>query len=250
MRYFNITGRPDSSECSSDAKDQSFTQDTHLETGDDEQDTITASTSQPGGLLSVLKDKMEEDLSDSEPVGNCSDTEDPEENKENEQRTSEESSESPIAHVKKLEHSKRKRQEDILSQETGSLQKLTCPPEKLQKQSVLTSHSSNISHTRNANNEKSGQPSLGELFGYRRPVKTRKLGSHASESLRENADVKESMVQPVEVIDIDSGYLSDTEMSTDGDTPTPAQSGAARLSPPSSGGNLPHMQGSAAGTKV
>lgn len=198
----------------------------------------------------MLKDKMEEDLSDSEPVGNCSDTEDQEENKENEQRTSEESSESPIAHINKLEHSKRKREEDILSQETGSLEKLTCTLDKLQKQSVLTSHSSNIIDTRNANNEESGEPSLGELFGYRRPVKTRKLDSHASESLRENVGAKESIVQPVEVADIDSGYLSDTEMSTDGDTPTPAQSGAARLVPPSSGGNLPHMQGSAAGTKV
>lgn len=57
-------------------------------------------------------------------------------------------------------------------------------------------------------------------------------------------------MQPIEVIDVDSGYLSDNEMSTDGDTPTPTQSEVLRLTPPSIGGNVPLMRGSAAGTKT
>ncbi|KAL9953298.1 hypothetical protein ACROYT_G040694 [Oculina patagonica] len=250
-RYFNISGRPDSSECSSDAKDQSLTGDVHLETEDDEEDSTTTSTSQPGVLLSALRDNMEHDLSESELPEDCSDIRDVEENKENELRTCRESSESPIANVKKFELSKRKREEEISSQGSDSSQKLACSTEKLQGQSVLTSHSSNISDTLNANSEKSVEPSLGDLFGYKRSLKTRKLDDHTSEPLKENSNAKECTdVRPIEVIDIDSGYLSDTEMSTDGDTPTPTQSCAARLTPPSLAGSLPQKQGSAVGTKT
>ena len=220
-----------------------------MESEDDEGDTTTTSTSQPGGILSALKDNVEEDLSDSELAGNCSGIDDvEEENKENKLRTCEESSERPIANVKKLEHSKRKWEEEISSQESDSSQKLACSPKKIQSQSVLTTHSSNISDTRNP---ESGKPNLGERFGYKRSLQTRKLDEDTSVSSSENTNAKECIaVRPIEVIDIDSGYLSDTEMSTDGDTPTPTQSVAARLTPPSSAGILPRMQGSAAGTKV
>lgn len=220
-----------------------------METEDDEGDTTTSSTSQPGGLLSVLKDNMEEHLSDSELTRNCSDVE--EDDKENELRTSGELNESPMATGKMFEYSKRKREEESLSQESNSSQKLKCSPRQLHKQSVLTSHSSNIRDTRNANAEKSSEPSLGKLFGYRRPIKTRQGDDQTSESLQQTTKAEDGIaVQPIEVIDIDSGYLSDTEMSTDGDTPTPTQSGVARLTPPSPGGNVPRMQGNAAGTKV
>ncbi|KAJ7389055.1 Rad2 nuclease [Desmophyllum pertusum] len=246
-RYFNFTARPESSECSSDAKEENLADDTPLESEEDE-DTTT-STSEPGHLLTVLKDNMEQHLSDSELDGNSIDDEDVEQNKENElMRTWEDSDESPIAKVNKFEHSKRKREEEAISHESGvSSQQLACSPKKLQKQNVLTSQSLNVSDT----TAKSGDPSLLERFGYSRSLKTTKLDDHKSESLREKAKATDPIaVRPIEVIDIDSGYLSDEEMSTDGDTPTPTQSGVARLTPLSSGGNFPRMQGSAAGTKT
>ena len=175
-----------------------------------------------------------------------------EEDKENELRTCGESNESPIAKEKMLEYSKGKREEEFLSQESNSFQKLKCSPTRLlQKQSVLTSHTSNILDTPNANAEKSCEQGLSKLFGYRRSMKTRKCDDQTSESLRQKTETEHGVaVQSIEVIDIDSGYLSDTEMSTDGDTLTPTQSGALRLTPPSFGANVPRMQGSAAGTKV
>lgn len=215
----------------------------------EEDEDTTTSTSEPGHLLTVLKDNMEQHLSDSELDGNSIDDEDVEQNKENElMRTWEDSDESPIAKVNKFEHSKRKREEEAISHESGvSSQQLACSPKKLQKQNVLTSQSLNVSDT----TAKSGDPSLLERFGYSRSLKTTKLDDHKSESLREKAKATDPIaVRPIEVIDIDSGYLSDEEMSTDGDTPTPTQSGVARLTPLSSGGNFPRMQGSAAGTKV
>ena len=221
-----------------------------METENDEGDTTTSSSSQPGGLLTTLKD-VEEQLYDSEFVENCSDNEQnmEEEDKENELRTCGESNESPIAKEKMLEYSKGKREEE---EESNSFQKLKCSPTRqLQKQSVLTSHSSNILDTPNANAEKSCEQGLSKLFGYRRSMKTRKRDDQTSESLRQKTETEHGIaVQSIEVIDIDSGYLSDTEMSTDGDTPTPTQSGALRVNPPSFGANVPRMQGSAAGTKV
>jgi len=251
-RYFNITGRRESSDSSSDAKQESPADETRLETEEDEGDTTTSSTSQPGGLLTILKDNMEEQLCDSELATNCSDDKDMEENdKENELRTCGESNESPIAKKKMFEYSKHKREEQSMSQESNTSQTLKCSPRQLQKQSVLTSHSPNIRDEQNANAEKSDESDLDKRFGYRGSMKTRKRDNQTSESLRQNTKAEDGIpVQSIEVIDVDSGYLSDTEMSTDGETPTPTQSGVFRLTPPSFGGNVPRMQGSAAGTKT
>ena len=256
MRYFNITGRRESSDSSSDAKQESYADETPLETEEDEGegDTTTSSTSQPGGLLTMLKDNMEEHLSDSEVVRNCGDDEEDmnEDDKENELRTCGESNESPIAKEKMSECSKRKREEESISQESNTSQTLKCSPRQLQKRRVLTSQSSNIVDTPNANAEKSDESGLGKRFGYRRSMKTRKRDDETSESLKHKTEAPNGItsVQSIEVIDVDSGYLSDNEMSTDGDTPTPTQSGVLRLTPPSFGANVPRMQGSAAGTKV
>lgn len=168
-----------------------------------------------------------------------------EDNKENELRTCGESNESPML------YSKGKREDESMSQQSSSSQKLKCSPRKLQTQSVLTSHSSNIRDTPNANAEKSVKSSLGKRFGYRRSMKTKNREDQTSESLSQKTKAEDGIVvQPIEVIDVDSGYLSDNEMSTDGDTPTPTQSEVLRLTPPSIGGNVPLMRGSAAGTKV
>lgn len=249
-RYFNITGRRESSDCSSDGKLESCADESHLETEDDEGegDTTSSSTSQPGGLLTILKDNMEERLSDSDLARNCSYDEGnmEEDDKENELRTCGESNESPM-----FEYSKGKREDESMSQQSSSSQKLKCSPRKLQTQSVLTSHSSNIRDTPNANAEKSDKSSLGKRFGYRRSMKTKNREDQTSESLSQKTKAEDGIaVQPIEVIDVDSGYLSDNEMSTDGDTPTPTQSEVLRLTPPSIGGNVPLMRGSAAGTKT
>lgn len=191
---------------------------------------------------------MEEHLSDSDRARNCSDDEEnmEEDDKENELRTCGESNESSM-----FEYSKGKREEESMSHQSSPSQKLKCSPRKLQKQNVLTSHSSNIRDTPNANAEKSDESSLGKRFGYKRSMKTNNRENQTSESLRQKTKAEDGIaVPPIEVIDLDSGYLSDNEMSTDGDTPTPTQSGVLRLTPPSIGGNVPHMRGSAAGTKV
>ena len=191
---------------------------------------------------------MEEPLSNSDLARNCSDEEEnmEEDDKENELRTCGESNESPM-----FEYSKGKRKEESASQQSSPSQRLKCSPRKLQKHSVLTSHSSNISDRPNANAEKSDESSLGERFGYRRSMKTKNREDQTSEALRQKTKAEDGIaVQPIEVIDVDSGYLSDNEMSTDGGTPTPTQSGVLRLTPPSIGGNVPRMRGSAAGTKV
>ena len=250
LRYFNITGRRESSDCSSDAKEQSCADESHLETedGEGEGDTTSSSTSQPGGLLTILKENMEEHLSDSDLARNCSDDEEnmEENDKENELRTYGESNESPMFGC-----SKGKREEESTSQQSSPSQNPKCSPRKLQTQSVLTSHSSNIRDTPKDNAEKSDESSLGKRFGYRRSMKTKNREDRTSESLRQKTKAADGMaVQPIEVIDVDSGYLSDNEMSTDGDTPTPTQSGVLRITPPSIGGNAPLMRGSAAGTKV
>ena len=193
---------------------------------------------------------MEEQLSDSDLGRNCSDDEENmgEDDKENEVSTCGESSESPMS-----EYSKGKREEESMSQQSSPSQKLKRSPRKLQKESVLTSHSSNIPDKPNANAEKSDESSLGERFGYRRSMKTKNREDQTSEALGQKTKAEDgtcTVVQPIEVIDVDSGYLSDNEMSTDGDTPTPTQSGVLRLTPPSIAGNDPRMRGSAAGTKV
>ena len=226
---------------------------TNFESEDD--DMSTASAAEPGALLSLLKDNTEEDLSYSE-VRNCTVGDgDIEENKENELQSCKKSFCSQFVSVQKLDKSKHK-QEETSSQESDSLQRILASSEKLQKQGVLTSHSLNVSDPRtDASTAQIRETSLGDLFGYKRSVKIRKRDNHKSVPVREKADVDPGIpVQPIEVIDIDSGYLSDTEMSTDGDTPTPTPtptpSAAAHNTPLSSGGNLPLSQGSAVGTKV
>lgn len=211
---------------------------------ENDNDVSTTSISQPGGLLSVLKQNMDEHLSERE-VGNSFDNnEDVEQNKENKLRMSD----SPTSTLYKLEHCNSKTKEETTCHERDSSQKLAHSPKKLQTQGVLTNHSLNIS---DAQNGESVETSLGERFGYNRSQKTAKRDDNTSEQLREKTITKDcSASRAVEVIYIDSGYMSDTEMSTDGDTPTPTQSVVARLSPPSSGGNLSLIQGSAVGSKV
>ena len=113
---------------------------------------------------------------------------------------------------------------------------------ELQKQSVLRNQSLNT---------QTGNKSLGELFRYKPTVKKRRLDNSKSVPSQAIANEKTDIpVPPLEIIDIDSGYLSDTEQSTDGDTPTPTSSAIAHLTPLSSGRSLPLSQGSAVGTKV
>ena len=225
-----------------------------METEDDD-DTRAACAREPGAVLSFVKDNAVDDLSDSE-LGNCSDgDDDTEQNKENElHSTCEELNSSQSASVKRREISKRKLEEVGANHDRNSLHRISVSPEKTQKQGVLTNHSSNVNDSRTCSiADQSRETCLGELFGYRRSLKTRNLDDHSSVPTPRKADATVDVpVQPVEVIDVDSGYLSDAEMSTDGSTPTctPTPSGVVRLTPLPSGGNVPLRQGSAVGTKV
>lgn len=254
-RYFNLSGSTESCQPASDTNEESVVVEReHLETEDDD-DTRTTSVAKPGAVLSFVKDNAVDDLSDSE-LGNCAsnDDDDTEQNKENELQTSEELNSSQSASVKRREISKRKLEEAGANHDRNSLHRTSVSPEKTQKQGVLTSHSLNVNDSRTcAIADQPRETGLGELFGYRRSLKTRKLDDNSSFPTRRKADATASVpVQPVEVIDVDIGYLSDTEMSTDGDTPTctPTPSDVVRLTPLPSGGNVPLRQGSAVGTKV
>jgi len=252
-RYFDLAGSPESSKRSSDANEESGADDLVQMEAEDDEGTSSASATEPGAVLSLLKDKGVDDLSESE-RGNCTDdNEDVEQNKENELQTCEKSNSSQPASGKKFENSKRN-EEETVNYEGDSSYRISGSPKKLQKQGILTSCSLNVSDTRTSTNTAhSGQTSLREIFGYKRSLKTRELDDQKLVPAREKPQVTVGgPVQPIEVIDIDSGYLSDTEMSTDGDTPAPTTtpSAVARLSPPSSGGNMLLRQGSAVGTKT
>ena len=254
-RYFNLSGSTESCQPASDTNEESVVDEReHLDTADDD-DTRAACARESGAVLTFLKDNAVDDLSDGE-LGNCADddNDDTEQNKENELQTCEELNSSQSASVKRREISKLKLEEAGANHDRNSLHRISVSPEKTQKQGVLTSHSSNVNDSSTcAIADQPRETGLGELFGYRRSLKTRKLDDNSSVPTRRKADATASVpVQPVEVIDVDSGYLSDTEMSTDGDTPTctPTPSDVVRLTPLPSGGNVPLRQGSAVGTKV
>lgn len=208
---------------------------------EDDDDTSVIYQVEPGAVLSLLTDKTEEQLPCSE-LGNCSNSDEGvEQNKENTLQSFEEFNASQTVSVETLEISKRKQEE------TEDHERSSFWPEKVQKRGILTSHSFNVNDPRTCRNAaQSNETGLSELFGYKRSLKTKTLGDHSSVDSRENAVPNTGApVMPVDVIDIESGYLSDTEMSTDGDTPTPTPSAVASLTP------LPSLRlGSAVGTKV
>lgn len=224
-RYFNLAGSPE-------RKEQNEDNEVTNSECQDEDEASAFSTGDPGAVLTLLKDITAEDCSGNEVGKGSNDEGDIEENKENEFHSCEVSSSSERLSAKNLEE----------SQERDSSQRISDTSSKLQKQSVLRNHSLNT---------QTGNKSLGELFGYKPTVKKRRLDN--SKSVPSQAIAKEKTdipVPPLEIIDIDSGYLSDTEQSTDGDTPTPTSSAIAHLTPLSSGRSLPLSQGSAVGTKV
>lgn len=213
---------------------------------EDDDDTSVICQVEPGAVFSLLTDKPEEQLQGSE-LGNCSNgDEDVEQNKENALQSFEEFNAIQTVSVETLVISKRKQEE------TEDHVRSSFWPEKVQKRGILTSHSFNVNDPRTCTNAvQSNETGLSEMFGYKRSLKTGTLADHSSVDSRENAVPNAGVpVMPVDVIDIESGYLSDTEMSTDGDTPTPTPSAVASLTPLPSGGNLPLRLGSAVGTKV
>ena len=231
-RYFNFAGSPESSKRSTDVEEQNDDNEVANSECQDEDEASAFSTGDPGAVLTLLKDITAKDSSGNEVGNGSNDGGDIEENKENEFHSCEVSSSSEHLSAKKLDG----------SQESDSSQRVSETSSKLQKQSVLRNHSLNT---------QTGNKSLGELFGYKPTVKKRRLDNSKSVPSQAIANEKTDIpVPPLEIIDIDSGYLSDTEQSTDGDTPTPKPSAIAHLTPLSSGRSLPLSQGSAVGTKV
>lgn len=231
-RYFNLAGSPETSKRSTDVEEQNEENEVTNSECQDEDKASASSAGDPGAVLTLLKENTANDSSGNEVGTGSNDEGDIEENKENEFHSCEVSSSSEGLSAKKLEG----------SQDSESSQRFSETSSKLQKQSVLGNHSLNT---------QTGNKSLGELFGYKPTVKKRRLDDYKSVPSQEIANEKTGIpVQPLETIDIDSGYLSDTEQSTDGDTPTPTPSAIAHLTPLSSGRSLPLTQGSVAGTKV
>lgn len=224
-RYFNLTGSPE-------RKEQNEDNEVTNSECQDEDEASAVSAGDPGAVLTLLKENTVHDSCGNEVGSGSNDEGDIEENKENEFHSCEVSSSSERLSAKKLGG----------SQESDSSQRVSETASNLQKQSVLRNHSLNT---------QTGNKSLGELFGYKPTVKKRRLGNSKSVPSQEIASEKTGIpVPPVEIIDIDSGYLSDTEQSTDGDTPTPTTLAVAHLTPLSSGRSLPLSQGSDVGTKV
>ncbi|KAM7433475.1 Rad2 nuclease [Porites harrisoni] len=224
-RYFNLAASPE-------RKEQNEDNEVTNSECQDEDEASAFSTGDPGAVLTLLKDITAEDSSGNEVGKGSNDEGDIEENKENEFHSCEVSSSSERLSAKNFEE----------SQERNSSQRISDTSSKLQKQSVLRNHSLNT---------QTGNKSLGELFGYKPTVKKRRLDNSKSVPSQAIANEKTDIpIPPLEIIDIDSGYLSDTEQSTDGDTPTPTSSAIAHLTPLSSGRSLPLSQGSAVGTKT
>lgn len=133
-------------------------------------------------------------------------------------------------------------QGEVAKEESDVFLKIPASFGKVQKQGVLTSSNTQLISA------PSGKTSLNDLFGYKPSFKSRDIVDHSSVDTRENEDGVP--VNTIVVVNIESGYLSDTEMSTDSDTPIPTRSAVSRLTALPSTGKLHFGQGSAVGTKV
>ncbi|XP_022800229.1 exonuclease 1-like [Stylophora pistillata] len=241
-RYFNVTGNQlESPRDSPDTMEDSPAGETNFDSENNDELSSTGE-SQPGGGLTVLKQNMDEHLFQCERE-NFVQTEDMEQNKENQSTT--EVDLSPKLY--KIEYCKRESKEETTFHDSNSSQ--TRSPEKLLCQSVLTNHSLNISYNRN---DESVETKLTERFSYKRLQRPTKLIDNTLEPLSREETVSNNsgFSRSVEVIRIDSGYISDTEMSTDGDTLTPTQSVITDQTTPSTGRNFSLLQGSAVGSKT
>ena len=166
-----------------------------------------------------------------------------EQNKENYSKREDDSS----SKLRKIEYYKTESKEETTLHNSDYSQ--TRSPKKLLCQGVLTNQSLNISYD---HKDESVETKLSERFSYKRFQRPTKLIDNTSEPLSREETVSNdsSFSRSVEVIRIDSGYMSDTEMSTDGDTPTSTQSVIRGQTTPSTSRNFSLLQGSAVGSKV
>ena len=133
-------------------------------------------------------------------------------------------------------------QGEISKAKNDGFLKIPASLEKVQKQGVLTTSNTQLISPR------SGNTSLNDLFGYKPSFRTREIDDSVSVDSRENE--VGAPVNTIVVVNIESGYLSDTEMSTDSKTPISTPSALSRLAALPSTGKLHFGQGSAVGTKV
>ena len=133
-------------------------------------------------------------------------------------------------------------QGEISKAKNDGFLKIPASLEKVQKQGVLTTSNTQLISPR------SGNTSLNDLFGYKPAFRTREIDDNVSVDSRENE--VGAPVNTIVVVNIESGYLSDTEMSTDSNTPISTPSALSRPAALPSTGKLHFGQGSAVGTKV
>ncbi|XP_068681697.1 exonuclease 1-like [Montipora foliosa] len=248
-RYFNLNGNPESPKSPPGESKETLQEDElgGLDAEPDNDDTDATSTSEPGAVLTVLKETTEGDLYVSE-FGNHVDCQKSDlQDKENKllacNDVFDNSQVNSVATTEVLRH------EEMATDKMDPCIRTPISQEKIRKQGVLTSLSFNVRGSETcAMAARSGQTGLNELFGYKTSFKKRRFSDQVSDGTRGNASGVP--VKPDDVIDVDSGYLSDTEMSTDCETPTPTPSTVVRLTATPSVGKVLFRQGSAAGTKT
>lgn len=204
-------------------------------------DADPSSPFKPGAVLTLSEEKPKERLCGSE-FGNRVEFDEynDDKDKENEPLAPDphHSSQSSVEILESQRHD----QEEISKEENDVFLKIPPSFEKVQKQGVLTSSNTQLISAL------SGKTSLNDLFGYKPSFKTREIDDNISIDSRENE--VGAPVNTIVVVNIESGYVSDTEMSTDSDTPTSTPSALSRLAALPSTGKLHFGQGSAVGTKV
>lgn len=242
MRYFNITGNQlESLKYSANATEGSPAGGTNLDSENTDELSLTGE-SRPGGGLTALIQNVDEHLFQCEGENSVVINK-MEQNKENYSKREDDSS----SKLRKIEYYKTESKEETTLHNSDYSQ--TCSPKKLLCQGVLTNQSLNISYD---HKDESVETKLSERFSYKRFQRPTKLIDNTSEPLSREETVSNdsSFSRSVEVIRIDSGYMSDTEMSTDGDTPTSTQSVIRGQTTPSTSRNFSLLQGSAVGSKV
>lgn len=242
MRYFNITGNQlESLKYSANATEGSPAGGTNLDSENTDELSLTGE-SRPGGSVTALIQNVDEHLFQCEGENSVVINK-MEQNKENYSKREDDSS----SKLCKIEYYKTESKEETTLHNSDYSQ--TRSPKKLLCQGVLTNQSLNISYD---HKDESLETKLSERFSYKRFQRPTKLIDNTTEPLSREETVSNdsSFSRSVEVIRIDSGYMSDTEMSTDGDTPTSTQSVIRGQTTPSTSRNFSLLQGSAVGSKV
>ncbi|XP_029187428.2 exonuclease 1-like isoform X2 [Acropora millepora] len=241
-RYFNLSGSPELPKMPPD-ESKGMLNGGELDgvATDKTKDADPSSAFKPGAVLTLSEETTKERLCGSE-FGNRVEFDEntDDKDKENEPLSCDphHSSQSSVEILESQGHE----QGEISKAKNDVFLKIPASLEKVQKQGVLTTSNTQLISPR------SGNTRLNDLFGYKPSFRTREIDDNVSVDSRENE--VGAPVNTIVVVNIESGYLSDTEMSTDSNTPISTPSALSRPAALSSTGKLHFGQGSAVGTKT